>query len=288
MQMMKNTMIMEALSKRKYDQLTVKQRLEYIRRYYSARKGKEKYSTSPDHNLKELEIDFILAHIKGPDILDLGCGNGYTLLRIAEKLKGNLTGVDFSSGMINGAEHLSKTHDAPLKCKPVFLQRDVLTFTPERGMGSVDTVITERFLLNLPARSLQHAVIKRIHSFLRPGGTYIMIEGSKEGLIALNKLRRAAGLKPIPDRGRDNLSSRKFNNTAITVFLKSYFDIIDTKTFDLYYILSRIIYPYFVFPEDPKYTDPMNTIARVLHQHADLDSSGIGHVKGYVLKKRPA
>jgi len=269
-----------------FDQLSEQERSNYIRIHYNKRCGEKKYATSPDFNLKELEIDFILSNIRGTKILDLGCGNGYTLIRIAEKINAELIGIDFSSEMINGANQLLNKFESILKCKPHFSLGDATTFIPPEGKNSINTVITERFLLNLPSEKIQHNVIQNIHSILCSGGQYIMIEGSKDGLLELNKLRKIAELEPIPDRAKDNLSSRKFDDNKLIEFLSDYFEIVTIMTFDLYYIISRVIYPKIIYPNIPKYDHPVNKIARDLERYIDLPSKGIGHVKGYVLNKR--
>jgi ubiquinone/menaquinone biosynthesis C-methylase UbiE len=274
-------------SQAEYDKLSCEERAAYVKAYYDKMDGERVYATSPDFNLRELEIDFILSHVKGPHILDLGCGNGYTLLRIAQQVAScSLIGVDFSISLIQGARRLLEKQTAQLSSIPVFVEGDATTYTPPTGDGSLDTVITERFLLNLPTDSLQHAVIRRIHAMLKRDGVYIMIEGSVDGLDRLNAVRRMAGLDPILDRDSHNLSSRKFDDEQITAFLGDYFTIQEVKTFDLYYLISRVVYPKLIGLEKPCYDHPVNTLARELTKMMNYPSRGIGHVKGYLLVKR--
>ncbi|MCL5407130.1 MAG: class I SAM-dependent methyltransferase [Patescibacteria group bacterium] len=271
-------------SEKDFDRLSPKKRANYIRDYYNQKDGQNIYATSPDFNLRELEIDFIINNVKGPRILDLGCGNGYTLLRLAEKIKGDLIGVDFSSEMIQGANQLLKKNRQKLKSQPKFFEGDGTTFSPLGG--KIDTIISERFLLNLPNKRSQYETIENIHRLLRSRGFYLMIEGSKDGLRKLNKLRESVGLEPILDRDKHNLSSRKFNDNELFEFLKKYFTIMEVKTFDLYYLIGRLIYPKIIYPEKPHYNHPVNEIARKLTAQINFPSQGIGHVKGYVLRKK--
>jgi SAM-dependent methyltransferase len=274
------------MNKEMYDKLSESERAEFVKNYYDVKEGNKKYATSPDINLRELEIDFILNNIHGQNILDMGCGNGYTLIRIAEKISGNLIGVDFSSEMIKGTNSLIDEFKYSIKSKPVFYEGDATTYNPPKYCEPIDTVITERFLLNLPNEELQYKVIKNIHKILKPGGTYIMVEGTKDGLGKLNNIRKIADLDPIPDRDKQNLSSLKFEDTKLENFLTRFFSIVDIKTFDLYYLISRVIYPAFIRPEQPKFDHFVNTLARELDQVVNFPSKGIGHVKGYVLKKK--
>ena len=274
-------------SRADYDKLSCEERANYVKTYYDKKNGEHIYATSPDFNLRELEVDYILSRVKGPAILDLGCGNGYTLLRIAAHIAANcMIGIDFSSSLIRGANRILDQQQTQLKCRPVFVEGDATDYTPPSGDGSMDTVITERFLLNLPTDELQYAVIRRIHSLLRTGGIYIMIEGSKDGLYQLNKMRYMAGLDPIVDRDAHNLSSRKFDDAQLSTFLRDYFTIKETISFDLYYIISRVIYPKLVTYEKPQYDHPINDLARELTIRMDYPTRGIGHVKGYLLVKR--
>lgn len=266
--------------------LSSKKRAEYVREYYEQKNGSDIYATSPDFNLRELEIDFISKHIKGQKILDLGCGNGYTLLRLAQQSKKNFVGVDFSPNMIEGAKIITQKFRKKLLSQPSFIVDDASKFVPDYGTGKADTVVSERFLLNLPTKSLQYNTIKNIHRLLRPKGYYIMIEGSKNGLQKLNTLRKEAGLEPILDKDKYNQSSKKFNDTELVNYLKKYFNIEKVVSFDLYYIISRIIYPRIIAPQKPEYGHPINEIARKLSNEIEIPTQGIGHVKGYVLRKK--
>lgn len=273
-------------TEQEFDKLSEVEKSNYVKEYYNQKDGFNIYATSPDFNLRELEIDFILKHLKGKNILDLGCGNGYTSMRITEKYNINVIGIDFSESMISGAKRLLEQYPGSLKSKPVFYHADATNFIPETENNTVDTIISERFLLNLPSEQIQFKTIRHIHKLLIPQGRYLMIEGSIDGLRKLNVLRESIGLTHITDRGTNNLSSRKFDDRKIEDFLKGLFEIISVKTFDLYYIISRIIYPDFVKPENPDYSHFINKTAKKLEQILEIPSQGIGHIKCYVLEKK--
>lgn len=273
------------LSEQEFDLLTEIEKLNYVKEYYNKKDGTSKYATSPDFNLRELEIDYILKNVEGDNILDLGCGNGYSLMRIAQEYTGNLVGVDFSDSMINGAIKLLNDFPGTLKSKPEFYCSDATSFIPKTGYNSINTIISERFILNLPTEKMQHDAIKHIHQLLAPKGKYIMIEGTKDGLTKLNNLRENIGLSPIINRDKHNLSSRKFYDQQIETFLDGLFKIQSVKTFDLYYIISRIVYPDFIKPESPSYAHLINETARKLEMLLDFPSQGIGHIKCYLLEK---
>src|SRR5258708_1280832 len=66
-------------------------------------------ATTDDVYLRDLEIKTFISTIQGlgikkGNILDVGCGDGYTTLKVASELKKfKITGVDYSEGMIANA-----------------------------------------------------------------------------------------------------------------------------------------------------------------------------------------
>ena len=93
-------------------------RAAHVRARYDALDASNVYATSRDFNLRELEIGFIRDHAKGPDVLDIGCGNGYTLISLARTIDGNLVGLDFSENMIQGARALVERFAPELRSRP--------------------------------------------------------------------------------------------------------------------------------------------------------------------------
>src|SRR6266700_1977640 len=66
--------------------------------------GASDLATAPDHYYRELEIESILrvlVAMKPETILDVGCGNGYTTLKIGKQFPAaTVVGVDSSKEMI--------------------------------------------------------------------------------------------------------------------------------------------------------------------------------------------
>ncbi len=88
----------------RYWAATPDERQRTLRDVYESVDPLDPHATFRDHNLRGLEISALKKHLTSPgNILDLGCGNGYTLLSIAEDLDWPMTGVDFSQNMINGS-----------------------------------------------------------------------------------------------------------------------------------------------------------------------------------------
>jgi len=266
-----------------YQSLSRNERAEYVRKIYEERDGLGTYSTSRDFNLRELEISFIAKHLVTGRVLDIGCGNGYTLLSLAKRFESNLCGLDFSPNMVDSARKLTAKFAAELRCIPEFRVCDVrsLPFNDD----SFDCVISERCLLNLPSREDQYQTIREVHRVLRDGGVYLMVEGTEDGLSRLNHVREQVGLDPIPSVAPDNASSLKFHEKEISEFLEQMFEIETTQYFGTYYLISRVVHPLLVQPEPPRFDAKINTIARKVAEVIP-DTANLGHVMGYKLIAR--
>jgi len=256
------------------------ERAALVRERYEALDATNLYATSRDTNLRELEIGFIRDHAKGPDVLDIGCGNGYTLVSLARTLDGNLTGLDFSENMIAGANALVERFAPDLRSRPTFSTGDVrrLPF-PD---GSFDTVISERLIFNLPTREDQEATIAEVHRVLRPGGLYLMVEGNEDGLRRLNAIRERVGLDPIPTADAESFSSLKLKESELAGWLGNRFEVAEERFFGTYYLISRVVHPLLVQPSPPRFDATINMIARKVAEVLP-DVGRIGHVTGYKL-----
>lgn len=268
-----------------YRRMSEAQRVNSVRSRYNQLDAGDIYATSRDKNLRELEIDYILSQLKDNyTILDLGCGNGYTDIRVAKAYKSKVLGLDLSENMISGAKKLAEL-SAPLRGSVEFRVQDCRRVPLESA--SFDAVITERFMLNLPDAATQGVVLREIHRVLKPGGLYIMVEGSLDGLENLNKMREKVGLKAIPNRSEDNLSAIKFRESDLEATLAPLFRVRDKRRWGAYYLISRVVHPLLVAPEEPRYAAPINAVARAVQSAMNGGATPpIGHVVGYTLIKR--
>lgn len=268
----------------RYQGADTEARAALVREIYDTRDTSETYVTSRDVNLRELEIAFIAQRLDRGRVLDIGCGNGYTLISLAREHEGDMVGVDFSSAMVDAARELSRAAGEDFAARLSFETGDVreLPF-PD---GSFDVAISERCLLNLPSRDDQWRTIREVHRVLKTGGTYLMVEGTEDGLEALNDARGAVGLDPIPSVSEDNFSSLKFDETELRAFLEDMFTIEEVRYFGAYYLISRIIQPLLALPNGPSFTAAMNERGRAIELATDGGSAPIGHVVGYRLTAR--
>lgn len=256
---------------------------EQIRDFYRERASAHRYATSPDLNLREIEIEYISRHLSHSHrVLDVGCGNGYSTLCYAARVNAEFWGIDFVPEMLIGAEELRQQFQ--IEGKVTFLVGDVTQL--DFPSGTFDTVISQRCLLNLPSREHQWRALSEISRVLEPGGHYLMLEGTLQGLRRMNEVRAKFGLEPIHEADpKTNPFSIKFDEDELANKLKQLFSKVEmVQRFGMYYFISRVIHPLLVAPEQPKYDAPINTVARqVCLQIPDFE--GIGHVALWVIRK---
>ena len=245
------------------------------------KKGASLYATIPDFYLKQIEIKSILTHVKdGNNVLDIGCGNGYSSISFAKNRKINITGVDFSSEMIKAAkEALNKTPE--LKKKVNFSEGDVTKIAfDKKNNNFFDIVITERCLINLVDFKAQIKALNQICLTLKKRGMYLMCEDTQNGLRKLNKLRTKFNLPEIKNRWHNvYINEKLFLREALRLF-----DVLAVENISsTYYITSRIINARIAMDEkiEPDYLSPINRIG------SDLPALGdFGPLKLFVLQKK--
>jgi ubiquinone/menaquinone biosynthesis C-methylase UbiE len=254
-----------------------------IQGYYKARADRGKYATSPDFNLREVEIEYLSRRLAGGlKVLDVGCGNGYTTLSHASMFDSSFTGVDFVPEMVKAAEGLRGEFE--LKGEVSFEVGDVtgLRFAD----ATFDVVVSERCLLNLPSKELQWQAMREVARVLKPGGLYLMLEGTKQGLERLNDVRAECGLEPILEADPNyNWFSNKFDEEEmLKVGGEVFARLEDIQRFGMYYFISRVIHPLLVAPDQPKYDAAINDVARQICSRIP-NYEDIGHVALFVFRR---
>jgi SAM-dependent methyltransferase len=258
----------------RYSSLTDAEKQDFVRREFEERNAVDPYATSRDYNMRELEIGAIARRlvVKG-DVLDLGSGNGYTLISLASQLEGwRLLGVDFSQNLIAGAHTLTEQRRSDLRSAIQFLCADALEYLKAVDEGSFNYIITERFLQNLPSSDLQKSTIRDAYRALAPGGQLLMCEGSAESFERLNDLREHVGLARIPATTRENVTAIRFNDPDIERFLVHAGFIVKEKVgFSTYFIVARVLHPLLVAPQAPRFDARINDLARLIQMNVPFD-----------------
>lgn len=240
--------------------------------------------TADDYQLRELEIQTAKKYMAdGLEVLDVGCGTGYSLRRYAKAFKIRGVGVDYAESMVKTAAARSTTPGEDLKGTLQFHHASVLELPfPD---NSFDVVVSARCLMALLDWELQKKAMIEINRVLKPGGTFVMMEGTFQGLERLNAVRERFGLSPIDGRGLNRLITLKFDEPALLEYGKSFMDHVATHRFGMYYFISRVIHPLLVAPEQPRYDAKINEIARMVAEEIP-DYEGMGHMAAFVWRKR--
>jgi SAM-dependent methyltransferase len=275
----------------RYWKMTEAERQQFVKADFDQRNPTDPYATSRDYNAREMEIDSIRRELppRGGRLVDLGCGNGYTLLSVGRELEGwDLLGVDFSEPLIAGAETMLSEQRTGLKSAPRFLCADAIEYVRRAAPASVDCVLTERFVQNLPSRDIQRQVLRHVYEMLAPGGRLLLCEGSEDGFDGLNDVRAAVGLARIPATSKDNVSAIRFRDHELETYAASIGFIPRAKLgYSTFFLMARVLYPLLIAPQAPRFDAPINDLARQIQQHVPYQP-GYGSNVLWVFEKAAA
>ena len=259
--------------------------IEKIKDYWNERANSlnDKTSTTNDIWLRELEIrnlSKILSEIELPQngkILDVGCGDGYSTISIAEKFPDiSFQGIDFSEKMIEIAlSRLKKKEN-----KHISFQVGSVLELDKIYDKDFDVVMTDRCLINLNTNELQKEALSQISRVIKNEGYYIGIENFLEGQNEMNKSRRKMQLSEIPVRWH-NLY---FKENQFKEIIKEDFNLIELRNFSSsYYFATRVIYSKMcqMKGESPNYNHEIHQLATELPNFGNFSP-----IKCFILQKR--
>jgi len=241
----------------------------------------------PDRILIDLEIRQICRLVSDQDrLLDIGCANGYTDLKIVSKKKVTIHAFDNSQVMAEAARqalNVAKNRDrigqrVSFEVDDIFNPDFVNKYRPQH----FDKVLTKRVLINIPTWEGQQKAIQNIHDILDEGKIYIMMESTIQGYENMNRLRERFGIERTRIRWHNNY----LDEDKLIPFLKERFDVEKARDFSsTYYVGSRVIQPLLLkaFGREPSYDFFLN---RFFARLPSLGNCGIQ--KLFVLKKRRA
>lgn len=161
--------------------------------------------------LRFVESVVMGGHESPVTVLDLGCGNGYTLEELVRRLPNNrYYGVEPNEDLLAISRERGLT-DCILSTGDA---RDL-----DFDTGTFDAVFTQRCIINLLEEAQQISALREIHRVLKPGGYYFMIECFTDGLELLNKAREECELEHIPEAYHNKyLNKERFFGAADELF----------------------------------------------------------------------
>jgi hypothetical protein len=138
-----------------------------------------------------------------------------------------LVGVDFSRSNLEVARELEREQFPDLiKIHPEYVCADASAYLETVAVGTFDTVISERLVVNRPSWQRQRVLIEGIIDRLPVGGRYLMMEGLSQLFKKLNHIRKLCGLPEVPDRYPGDESSNKLDEPKLAALLASRADAI--------------------------------------------------------------
>ena len=245
------------------------EKIAKIVEYYDKRV--EKYGASSgatllDSNMRLLETQCAASWLSSEDaVLDVFCGNGITTVELARHCR-SITGIDLSTKMIETAKGYVESRKPRLD-NVSFANLNILDIQKVFAPESFDAVTSIRGLINLPSWELQKQAISSIGELLPKGGKFVFLEGSKNGLDRINELRDQFRLPRLEEPWYD----KHFDEEALLELLSERFDVVETRNLDTYFLLSRVLYPLAVLPDEPKFEHVCNTVARFAVDHLHTD-----------------
>lgn len=265
---------------------------EVIKEHYriqAAKHSDSALSTMEDPITRQKEVALIQNFFNLPviqrkcrDVLEIGCGNGYTLNRLAPGFTHyKFCGLDFSEDLLKIAKdrHLQDV---------TFEQGDArkLRFDDE----SFDVIYTERCIINLLTWEEQQQALNEMHRVLRKDGYVLFIESFSEGYNNLNKARNELGLDSIP-MPHHNLY---FEKDQFEPFVSRNFEIMDPMELGAesvndvprnflssHYFTARVLHPLLTKG------DPFMKNTELVKFFSFLPPSGCySAIEAYILKKK--
>ncbi|CAN1209698.1 Methyltransferase type 11 domain-containing protein [Tumidithrix helvetica PCC 7403] len=257
---------------------------ELKKRYESIATTLDYKTTACDYSLRELEIDTACNYIyDNCKVLDVGCGLGYAVIQYASRFQADVHGIDYAANMIAGAKELLQNNNPSLSGTVNFQEASVLELPYENN--TFDVVTSSRCLMALLDWELQKKALQEIHRVLKSGGVLVLMEGTFEGLEKLNSAREKFQLDTIAADGKDRLFTAKFHEQELLDFCKPLYHLEHIQRFGMYYFLTRVVHPLLVAPEQPKYSNKINEIARQVAKFFP-NFEDMGHLVAFIFTKR--
>ena len=230
-------------------------------------------STIQDMRTRKLELEAMSSYVKdGQTVLEVGCGNGYMAVQLAQRFNIDLEGFDFSEHLVNQARLQPVSN---LRGRVKFAVGDALTLDRPQAF---DLIFSVRCLQNLTTWSDQKRALSNVVRALKNNGEYVMEEGFWTGLNNLNDARGEVGLPPIPESWHNIF----FHEEQTIDYMKSVgCDLVGQNSFlSGYYFGSRVLLPA-LMPEgkEAKSTSRLNDYFVHLPPHGDFSPMKILHFR---------
>ncbi len=216
--------------------------LEQIRECWTQRAvahGQSPSASWSDLRVIEMEIREISKYLAdGDDVLDVGCGNGFSTVQFAARKAIRILGVDYIPASIEIAQQRLGAVKGSLRGHVEFAVGDILQLKllDER----FDKVISIRVIINLGDWSNQLRGLRECVRVLKADGILLLSEATLHGWQRMNALRREWGLPDIPMPAFNNY----LDEEQVVRALSPDMDLQDIVNFSsTYYVGTRVLKP---------------------------------------------
>jgi len=180
--------------------LSARYTLEQIRRFWTEQvrqHGQSPAASWSDQPVIEMETREILKWLEdGDEVLDVGCGNGYSTVQFAIQKKIQIKGLDYIPEMIEQARLRLKDINHMLLGAVTFDVGDITAL--KEAEGAYDKIIAIRVLINLDSWDNQVKGLHECIRVLKTGGLLLLSEATLQGWKQLNRFRAEWEMPPIP------------------------------------------------------------------------------------------
>ena len=207
--------------------------------------GASKKSTMHNDFIRDTETEFIKSSLlninQKESILDIGCGNGYTLdilnkIYNKNSIKIHLNGIEPNKDLFNISKKRLKKSNITLS------NRGIFSLTKDQKF---DVIICQRILINLLDKKDQNKALKVLKNLLKKDGHIILIECFENTFENLNRARSEFGLEKLKPSHHNLYLKRKY---VLSHFKEIFF--YDTtqfqKSLSVHYYLTRVIHQLFL------------------------------------------
>ncbi len=205
----------------------------------AAQHGQDAAASWSDVRVMDLEFQELLGHIHDGDrVLDVGCANGFTTLRLAAERQVDIRALDYIPGMIDSARTALERAKTLLRGTVEFDVGNLLELNEPND--AYDRVLVIRVLINLATWENQQVGLQHLARTVRPGGTLLLSEATTQGWNSLNAFRSEWGLPAI--------SMPAFNlyldQDAVVDSLAPELELVEVRNFaSTYYVGTRVLKP---------------------------------------------
>lgn len=260
--------------------------LEGIYQYW--KENAIKYRQSPsaswsDEHMIHMEIAQLRKYITmGDKVLDVGCNNGYSTVRLAEGNNISIKGIDYVEELVNEAKLRLKEDGLRFGKGSIYFDMGNIMRLDEVD-NAYDKLVVTRVLINLGNWENQCAALKECYRVLKPGGLLLLSEAVLQGWENVNRFRREWGMKDIAMP----VFNQYLDQDKLLAYCGDFFDLELVNDFSsTYYIGTRIVKPLLakLLGDESKVANPDMEINRFCAQLPSWGDYGIQRL--FILKKR--